>query len=122
MGNWQGYQLQNVDAVVDLKSKKNVGSVQVGFLQDVGAWIVMPKTVTVYVSEDSIHFEKVFSGEDFLAITDLKPQVKKLSASFTSQPVRYIKIVATQYGKLPSWHEGAGGDTHIFIDEIDVTP
>ena len=25
-----------------------------------------------------------------------------------------------QYGKLPAWHEGAGGDTHIFTDEIDI--
>ena len=120
MGNWQGYQLQNVDAMIDLKTKKNIGLVTVGFLQDVGAWIVMPKNVTVYVSEDSIDFKKVFSAEDIVAIADLKPQVKKLAAAFSPQSVRYIRIVATQYGKLPSWHEGAGGDTHIFVDEVDV--
>jgi hypothetical protein len=33
---------------------------------------------------------------------------------------KYIKVKAVQYGKLPAWHEGAGGDTHIFIDEIKV--
>jgi hypothetical protein len=33
---------------------------------------------------------------------------------------RYIRLRAKQYGKLPEWHEGAGGDTHIFCDEITV--
>ena len=34
--------------------------------------------------------------------------------------VRYVKIKATNFGKLPDWHQGKGGDAFIFIDEIDV--
>jgi hypothetical protein len=33
---------------------------------------------------------------------------------------RYIKIAAKNFGKLPEWHLGAGGDAYIFIDEIEV--
>ena len=33
---------------------------------------------------------------------------------------KYIKIKAYNYGKLPPWHQGAGGDAFIFIDEINV--
>lgn len=33
---------------------------------------------------------------------------------------RYVRIKAIQYGKLPAWHLGAGGDTHIFVDEINI--
>jgi hypothetical protein len=33
---------------------------------------------------------------------------------------KYIKIKAYNYGKLPQWHQGFGGDAFIFIDEITV--
>ena len=37
-----------------------------------------------------------------------------------SLSARYIKIVATNYGILPSWHQGAGGNAFIFNDEIEI--
>ena len=122
MGNWQGYQLQNPEMVIDLKKQTSISKVSVGFIQDVRAWIVMPKKVSVFISHDGVNFEKVYVGENFLAIEDLNPQIKKVEAHFERQPCRFIKIVAEQYGKLPSWHEGAGGDTHIFMDELEVAP
>ena len=33
---------------------------------------------------------------------------------------RYIKIIAKNYGKCPSWHLGKGGDTWLFFDEVTV--
>jgi predicted alpha-1,2-mannosidase len=122
MGNWQGYQLQNPEMIIDLKKQITVSKVSIGFLQDVRAWIVMPKKVSVFISQDGVNFEKVYLGENYIPIEDVNPQTKKVEAVFEKQPCRYIKIVAEQFGKLPSWHEGAGGDTHIFIDEVEVAP
>jgi hypothetical protein len=31
---------------------------------------------------------------------------------------RHIKV--KNYGKLPDWHMGAGGEAFIFVDEITV--
>jgi hypothetical protein len=33
---------------------------------------------------------------------------------------RYVKVSAKNFGKLPNWHLGAGGEAFIFIDEITV--
>jgi hypothetical protein len=33
---------------------------------------------------------------------------------------RDVKVKATNFGKLPEWHLGKGGDAYIFIDEIGV--
>jgi hypothetical protein len=33
---------------------------------------------------------------------------------------RFIKVKAINYGKLPTWHAGFGGDAYIFIDEINA--
>jgi hypothetical protein len=33
---------------------------------------------------------------------------------------RFIRITAVNYGKLPAWHNGAGGNAWIFADELSV--
>lgn len=119
-GNWQGYQKTDVDAVIDLQEVKTVSAVTAGFLQDTRAWIVVPRQLVVEVSTDGKQFTEVYTGNNFLPIDDLNVQVKRIEASFKPVTARYVRIKAVQYGKLPAWHEGAGGDTHIFVDELSV--
>ena len=119
-GDWMGFQKTNMELVVDLKEQKDISSVRVGFLQDVGAWIVAPAQLIIETSADGKNYTPVYTGENFLPITDLTVQVKRLTATFTPVKAGYIRIKAVQYGKLPAWHEGAGGDTHIFADEIEI--
>jgi hypothetical protein len=33
---------------------------------------------------------------------------------------RYVKVITKNFGKLPEWHQGFGGDAFIFIDEITI--
>ena len=120
MGNWQGYQKTGLDAVIDLKNMTPLSKVRIGFLQDTRAWIVLPKKLIIEISADGRNFNPVYQGEDYLPVEDMTPQVKKIEAVFDKITARYIRISATQFGRLPSWHEGAGGDTHIFVDEIEV--
>jgi predicted alpha-1,2-mannosidase len=119
-GTWQGYQNADLDAVIDIKEKKKISTVTADFLQDSQAWIVMPREITVAISDDGKNFTQVYKGEDFLPIKDMKVQTKNVQANFTPIMARYVRIKAMQFGKMPAWHEGAGGDTHIFVDEIDI--
>ncbi len=119
-GNWQGYQKTDADIVIDLKKLTTISSVSAGFLQDTRAWIVVPKQVIVQVSNDGINFTTVFDNNNFLPIEDLNAQLKTVIANFAAVKTRYVKLKAIQYGKLPSWHESPGGDTHIFIDEVQI--
>ncbi|MBL7703370.1 MAG: GH92 family glycosyl hydrolase [Ferruginibacter sp.] len=119
-GNWQGYQKTDVDAVIDLQKTTVVSKVNIGLLQDTRAWIVLPKQIIVEVSADNKTYRQVYVGENFLPVEDLKAQLKNVEANFEPVPARYIRVKALQYGKLPAWHEGAGGDTHIFVDEIMI--
>jgi hypothetical protein len=99
---------------------KYITKVTMGFLQDIRAWIVVPRQITVELSLDGKNYIEAFKGENFLRIDDLEPQIKNIDAIFVKTPARYVRIKAFQFGKLPSWHEGAGGDTHIFVDEISI--
>ena len=119
LGGWQGYQGQDFEAIVDLQSVKEVHSVSVGFLQDVRAWIVFPKNLIVEVSTDGEKYVRF--GEFSNPHPDNDYTVK--TEDFTvngSAKARYVKVRAENYGILPAWHQGAGGEAHIFTDEIIV--
>ncbi len=119
-GNWQGYQKNDMDVTIDLKIPTTISTVSAGFLQDTRAWIVAPKQMVVQVSNDGVSYKTVSDSNDFLPIEDLNPQVKNVTATFAPTKARFVRIKALQYGKLPSWHESPGGDTHLFVDEIEI--
>ena len=122
-GDWQGYQTQDFEAIVDLQNVKDVSNFSATFLQDQRSWILMPTKVEYYSSTDNINFTLITS-----VANDVDPKKDENTIkdfSFTaSKPInaRYIKVKAYNYGKLPEWHLGYpyNGDAFIFIDEIII--
>ena len=119
-GYWQGFQKDNAIFTMDLGKIQNVNLVSIGFLQDVRSWIVAPKMLRILTSVDGKNFNEVYEARDFLSIEDPDAQVLRLQIKIPDVRMRYLKVEAQQYGKMPHWHEGAGGDTHIFVDEIEI--
>jgi predicted alpha-1,2-mannosidase len=120
-GDWQGYQSQDFEAVVDLQEAKDITEISARFLQDQRSWIVMPKKVEYYISDDNVNFS--FFGS---VANALDPKIEENTIlNFTAKETkgkkaRYVKVIAKNFGKLPEWHQGAGGDAFIFIDEITI--
>lgn len=119
-GFWQGYQSQDFECIIDLKEPKEVSKISLRFLQDSRSWILLPQKVEFYISEDGKSYESL--GE---LMHDIQPQeekilIKELTKQVNGKTGRYIKLKAINFGKLPSWHQGAGGDAFIFVDEITV--
>jgi hypothetical protein len=120
-GDWQGYQSQDFEAVVDLKEVKNINEISTRFLQDQRSWILMPTKVDYYISEDNVDFTYFGSVNN-----TLDPKLEENTIlNFTSnetkaKKARYVKVIAKNFGKLPEWHQGAGGDAFIFVDEITI--
>jgi predicted alpha-1,2-mannosidase len=132
-GGWQGYQAQDFECVVDLQKPMSIFQINASFLQDTRSWIVLPKDVEFWYSID---------GKTWTSMGNDNPTVKpddytvqrwdarvRLGQSdnqpepmFIASPVlaRYVKVKANNFGKLPDWHMGAGGEAFIFIDEISV--
>ena len=120
-GEWQGYQTQDFEAVVDLQTKKNIQEISANFLQDTRAWIVMPTEVSFYVSDDNVSFQKVATITNTIPANDYEVQTKKVTEKLNTSG-RYVKVIAKNFGKLPEWHQGFpfDGEAFIFIDEILV--
>jgi len=120
-GDWQGYQSQNFEAVVDLKEVKSINEISARFLQDQRSWILMPTKVDYYISEDNVNF--IYFGT---VNNTLDPKLEENTIlNFTSnetkgKKARYVKVIAKNFGKLPEWHQGFGGNAFIFVDEITI--
>lgn len=119
-GNWQGFQGQNFESVIDLKSQKYITEISSTYLQDSRSWILMPTKVEYYLSSDQKDFFKVATVDNTIdpKLTDLV--IKSFTTRIPPTQARYLKIIAKNYGTLPDWHQGVGGEAFIFIDEITV--
>lgn len=120
-GDWQGYQSQDFECILDLGKVQTVNQVSAEFLQDVPSWIVFPKELQLSFSSDSIHFADAVTVPNSYPVNTTETSIQKMTTiSSLGVAARYIKIKAINYGKLPDWHPGKGGDAFIFIDEIEV--
>lgn len=120
-GDWQGYQSQDFDAIVDLQEIKTIHSISANFLQDSRSWILMPTQVEFYISSDNVNFTPVGTLENSIDAKETENVVKDFNFNLKSPTkAKYVKIIAKNFGKLPDWHQGFGGDAFIFIDEITI--
>lgn len=118
-GKWQGFYGQDMDVEIDFNKKMSINSISVRFLQDANSWIWYPSNVEFYYSENGTDWIKLDDIENTVSDTAYGGQTQTLT---TTKPVkaRYIKIVAKNMGNCPKWHPGAGNQTYIFADEIEV--
>ncbi len=119
-GEWQGYQSQDFEAIIDLGDKQNLSNFEASFLQDSRSWILMPAKVEFYASSDNKEFILIATETHKVDPKDELTQIRKFVTSNKKVKARYIKVKAYNFGKLPAWHQGAGGDAYIFIDEISI--
>jgi len=119
-GAWQGYQGQDFEAVVDLGKEQTIKKLSIGFLQDIGSWIFLPREVDYWLSSDGKKFKHIVTVDNPVSDSDETVLIHEFSSAIRKQSARYVKMKATAYGKLPSWHAGKGGQSILFVDEISV--
>ncbi|MBV9241084.1 MAG: GH92 family glycosyl hydrolase, partial [Acidobacteria bacterium] len=119
-GEWQGVQGKPYEAVIDLQRPTNIREVGASFLQDAGPWIWMPDRIEFEVSADGTNFTKVAEIKPNFPQQEMTPTIKEYNQTITPTSARYVRIRAFNFGRIPSWHPGAGGDPWIFIDEAWV--
>jgi len=90
----------------------------------------MPRYVEFYTSTDGKEWD--FAGrlghdvdeQDYTPqMHDLVLRIKTTDDDGTQRAgttARYVKVFAKNFGTIPAWHLGAGGEGYIFVDEIIV--
>jgi predicted alpha-1,2-mannosidase len=118
-GDWQGYQGQDFEAVIDLQKETEIKVVGATFLQDSRSWILMPTKVEYYVSNDNVIFTLAGTVSNDIDPKETENKIKNFNLD-KKVKAKYVKVKAFNFGKLPEWHQGAGGEAFIFIDEITI--
>jgi putative alpha-1,2-mannosidase len=119
LGNWQGFQGKDLEAIIDMGQVKPVKQVTLGALQDTRSWIVFPSAVQYWLSDDGKNYKLAATVNTKIDVKDLTAQTQQFSASINKK-ARFIKVIAKQFGALPEWHEGKGNPSYIFADEITI--
>jgi hypothetical protein len=115
---WQGFEENDVTAVIDLGKPTAINYVGAEFIQDITSWIFYPRAMKVSVSADGKRFREVadfdsLSYPDRLIIAETGKKIPPVKG-------RYVKFLIRNTGHCPEWHIGHGGRAWVFIDELIV--
>ncbi|MCM1292910.1 MAG: DUF4838 domain-containing protein [Bacteroides sp.] len=118
--SWIGWEGIDVDMTVDLGSVKEIRSIDTDFLQQLGSWILQPKSVTYSISTDGTTWTTLPRHE---LAEDRDPKVKFVSVKEqfdAPTAAKYIKVSVEGTKQCPGWHYGVGNPCWFFLDEITV--
>ena len=118
---WVGWEGKDVTITLDLGAEKTFSDVSADFLHQLGAWILLPKSVAFSYSADG----KTWSDPTrFDHPEDSEPKVKFVEFStHYPKPVtaRYVRLFIEGTKQCPGWHYGVGNPCWFFLDEIVVS-
>ncbi|MCR4829580.1 MAG: chitobiase/beta-hexosaminidase C-terminal domain-containing protein [Bacteroidales bacterium] len=135
-GHWQGYWGDSIDVVIDLGKPTFVHEVNTRFMQNTFDWILAPREIKIFTSNDGEHWT-LFRSQDFamdpretgmrlrqytinLEDEKLKEQDKYSALQTWAPCTRYLRVVVPNPGPLPAWHPAPGQPSYLFTDEIVV--
>ena len=112
--HWQGTLGQNFQATIDLGESIEISDISVRFLEDIKVGILIPKSVTMSISQDGTTYNqlKVVSESQ-------KQSIKTYSfpSGGNSIKARYIRVHATNPGEIPG---KKGSKSWLFTDEVII--
>lgn len=113
-GGWAGWQGVDMDATIDLGQPTVLHSIDARFLQNMQAWVLLPRSVTFEASNDGKNWTSLQTVPLTVDPGNMRPFIRDVTFS-ASSPVtaRYVRVVAARYGQPVN-----GIQTWIFSDEI----
>ncbi|NTW25060.1 MAG: glycoside hydrolase family 92 protein [Lentimicrobium sp.] len=121
LGNWQGFQGQDVEAVLHISHNQPVKSIKTGCFQDINSWIFMPSMIELWSSANGIDYSKLAEIKNDFPSDKWGVFVKDFTFENLNINDRYLKVRIVNAGPCPEWHPGKGNPTWIFIDEISFS-
>jgi len=117
-GHWQGFSGTDAEIIIDLGKNQSIKSLSANAYQYNNAWIMLPLWVEFMVAEDGKNYQLLGKVNASRKPEERGQFVSSYKIDFQTKNVRYIKVFAKNLGKLPQWHEAAGADAWVFLDEI----
>lgn len=117
-----GFLGKDMDVLIDLRTEQEVNKISLHVLDQKGSWIYLPKEVEVVhlPNTDYMHEDvKKLPHEIIKVNADIQTGNNKIIIE-GKYNCRYIRVIAKNYGIIPSGNPGAGNPAWLFVDEIEV--
>lgn len=119
-GNWQGFEGEDMEVVIELDTIQNIRQISVGVLQVPNFWIFYPDFISVEVSENGVDFEESIVVRNEVPLDQEGPIKQTLIINLEENNTRFVRAKAKNIKTCPDWHKGAGWNSWLFVDEIIV--
>ncbi len=117
-----GFLGKDLEAIIDFGETTDISEVRLHTFTRPASWIYPPKqnSIKVLVSNDGINF--TLPQDEILTAEGSSNVINKITFSSLQKIVkaRYIKIIAENYGIIPTGNPGAGTAAWLFVDELEV--
>ena len=110
---WLGW-LKDVTITVDLGNEQDINFIGIGALNETYSWIHLPKQVEVSTSNDGNAYLPLGSAEAKASVGRNAFVINKVVKA------RYVRLVVKHAGLIPEGFPGAGKNSWLFLDEIEV--
>lgn len=111
---WLGFNQEKVEMIVALDTIAQLKTFSIGFLDQKGSWIYLPKSMVVSVSDDKQNWTRVNAMD-----IESEDIVSRQSMTLNTAG-KYIKIEVIPLQEIPEGSGGAGSIPWTFIDEIQI--
>jgi beta-galactosidase len=119
-GDWQGYESDDLEAVVDLGKVRPLRRVKIGFLQQAYARAILPRSVEVEVSRDGVDY-RAYPPMTHDVPLDARPARRHyFEQALEGVEARFVRVRAVNVGVCPAGHYRAGQPAWLYVDEILV--
>ncbi len=112
---WLAWNGNDLEATIDLGKEEAISEISIGFLKEELSWIYLPKEIEYFISNDGIQFTSV--GK---LTTENINQERFANLQIKTTKTKYVKVVAKNFGKIPSGKPGDGENAWLFSDEIII--
>ncbi len=119
-GRWQGYSGQDINIELDLGRTDTLHSLSISFYQHTFSWVILPKQLDIFYSDDGINYQKYISLTHNIPVDYPDPVTYRFETDLKNLKTRYLKVVGVYSGPLPEFHASHGQESMMFADELIV--
>ncbi len=119
-GNWQGFYGTDCDLELDFGKKEKLSSLKINFNTNPYDWILLPKKMSVYVSNNGTNYTLFKTFEISEDVDTSKTNIITKTFDISGLNSRFVKIVVETPGLIPEGLPGYNNPSWMFMDEIVV--
>ena len=119
-GNWQGFYGTDCDIELDFGKKESLNSLKINFITNPYDWILMPKRMSVYYSDNGIHYQLFRSYDIYEEVPTSRSTIVTKAIDIKGLSSRFVRIMIENPGFIPKGLPGYNNPSWMFLDEIIV--